>query len=184
MMYTKIHFNLGSSLNRSPSLILRFLITSSPKLFYLHSTPLSSLLITISPFKTVIFFNEFLNFQPLTMLLRCVILSVLCIAATSFVLPVVDNLADCAAPNGTDKVMHWWQCSSGPVQFLNATPYDSTGKQYEYPIHLSQPIVVKTQINNPTSTYVSPNLRNTVNIWKYGGWNGCTWSSIPTLGLL
>ncbi|CAO4368760.1 unnamed protein product [Caenorhabditis nigoni] len=118
------------------------------------------------------------------MLLRCVCLSVaLVLAVQSFVVPVA-QLDNCAAPNGTDKQMHWWQCNSGPVQFLNATPYDSTGTKYEYPIHLSKPIVVKTQIINPKNTYVKPNLRNTVNLWKYGGWAGCTWSSIPTLGLL
>ncbi|CAP38102.2 Protein CBG21098 [Caenorhabditis briggsae] len=90
------------------------------------------------------------------MLLRCVCLSVaLVLAVQSFVVPVA-QLDNCAAPNGTDKQMHWWQCNSGPVQFLNATPYDSTGTT----------------------------LRNTVNLWKYGGWAGCTWSSIPTLGLL
>ncbi|CAI5446762.1 unnamed protein product [Caenorhabditis angaria] len=117
-------------------------------------------------------------------MLRALLFSAFIAASLAAALPAPGEFADCAAPNGTDKLMHWWQCNSGPVQFLNATPYDSAGKNYEYPIHLSQPIVVKTIINNPSATYTAGNLRNTVNIWKYGGWGGCVWSSIPTLGLL
>uniref|UniRef100_A0A8R1ITK8 Uncharacterized protein n=1 Tax=Caenorhabditis japonica TaxID=281687 RepID=A0A8R1ITK8_CAEJA len=117
------------------------------------------------------------------MLLRFAVLAVFCAAAASFVLQP-QELANCAAPNGTDHQMNWWQCNDGPVQIFNATPYDSTGNNYEYPLHLGQPIVVKAQINNPTNTYSDPYLRSTVNVWKYGGWSGCTWTAVPTLGLL
>ena len=86
-------------------------------------------------------------------------------------------------PNNTDKAMHWWQCDSGAsAKFYNATPYDQTGNNYEYPIHLSKPIVVKTDLDNYGHVYSDPNLLSTVNLWSWS--DQCTWSSVPTLGLL
>ncbi|KAL6727753.1 hypothetical protein Aduo_009602 [Ancylostoma duodenale] len=66
-------------------------------------------------------------------------------------------------PNGTDVTFNWWQCNSGPVQFFNATPSDVNGN-YEYPIHLGKPLC------QPLSWGTSL--------------GGCSWSPIPTLGLL
>ncbi|ETN85412.1 hypothetical protein NECAME_16772, partial [Necator americanus] len=92
---------------------------------------------------------------------------------------------DITWPNGTDTTFHWFQCNSGPVMFYNATPFDQTGKNYEYPIHLGAPIMVKCDVLNPTHVYSSPNLRLTVNIWSWGtSLGGCAWSAVPTFGLL
>ncbi|CAI4231293.1 unnamed protein product [Auanema sp. JU1783] len=90
---------------------------------------------------------------------------------------------DVKFPNNTETTFHWWQCNSGPIQFFNATPYDSTGKNYEYPIHLGKPIVVKTDMFAPHE-YNTPSLRKTVTLWSWGGTNGCAWSTLPTFGLL
>ncbi|VDO37591.1 unnamed protein product [Haemonchus placei] len=88
-------------------------------------------------------------------------------------------------PNGTDTTFHWYQCNNGPVMFYNATPYDETGKNFEYPIHLGKPIMMKCDILNPTHVYSSPNLMLTINLWSWGTSLGtCAWTSLPTLGLL
>ncbi|EYB86030.1 hypothetical protein Y032_0286g1384 [Ancylostoma ceylanicum] len=87
-------------------------------------------------------------------------------------------------PNGTDVTFNWWQCNSGPVQFYNATPSDVNGN-YEYPIHLGKPLVVSMDMLNPKNVYTNPNLLASVNLWSWGtSLGGCSWSSIPTLGLL
>ncbi|CAD6187859.1 unnamed protein product [Caenorhabditis auriculariae] len=106
------------------------------------------------------------------------------LSKVAVLLSVVAAVSACAAPNGTDKAMHWWQCNAGPITFYNATPFDSTGTKYEYPIHLSQPIIVKADILNPTHVYTKPDLRNTVNLWSLSSVGSCHWSSLPTLGLL
>ncbi|CAJ0599093.1 unnamed protein product [Cylicocyclus nassatus] len=88
-------------------------------------------------------------------------------------------------PNGTDTTFHWYQCNAGPVMFYNATPFDQTGTNYEYPIHLSKPIMVKCDVLNPTHVYSSPNLKLTINLWSWGNAVGaCDWSALPTFGLL
>ncbi|CAB3402092.1 unnamed protein product [Caenorhabditis bovis] len=117
-------------------------------------------------------------------MIRQLAFGIVAVVCCVYAMPVDVNLADCPPPNGTDKVMHWWQCSNGPVQALDVQPYDQTGTNYEYPIHLGTPMIMKVKISNPSATYTSPNLLKTVNIWKYGGWGGCSWSSVPTFGLL
>ncbi|VDL79639.1 unnamed protein product [Nippostrongylus brasiliensis] len=88
-------------------------------------------------------------------------------------------------PNGTDKAFHWWQCNDGPISFLDAKIYDKTGKQVEYPIQLSEQLVFRCEIANPTRVYGSPNLRLNIRIWSWGTPRGaCEWSPVPTLGLL
>ncbi|CAJ0599094.1 unnamed protein product [Cylicocyclus nassatus] len=88
-------------------------------------------------------------------------------------------------PNGTDKAFHWYQCNSGPVQFLNATPFDETGQHYQYPVHLGKPMMVKCALYNPTHNYTSPNLKLSLNLWSWGtAFGGCDWSVLPTFGLL
>lgn len=93
--------------------------------------------------------------------------------------------ADCSIiwPNNTDTALHWWQCPSvGGMQVFNCTPFDTKGN-YEYPIHLGQPLVMDVYVDNPTNTYTSPNLRDDILLW---GWNtiSCAWTSLPTFGLL
>ncbi|VDM80683.1 unnamed protein product [Strongylus vulgaris] len=115
-------------------------------------------------------------------------------------------------PNGTDTTFHWYQCNAGPMMFYNATPYDQTGtafgcsafhvdtflyeyepnhyslnlgKNFEYPIHLSKPIMVKCDVLNPTHVYSAPALKLTISLWSWGtAVGGCDWSSLPTFGLL
>ncbi|PAV64031.1 hypothetical protein WR25_04942 [Diploscapter pachys] len=85
-------------------------------------------------------------------------------------------------PNGTDKAIHWWECSNGPIKLYNVTVMNQNG-QPEYPILLTAPIQVWIDIDNPTDTFTDPNLRAQVNLWS---WNyaGCSWASVPTFGLL
>ena len=83
----------------------------------------------------------------------------------------------------SNNLSHFRQCDSGAsATFYNATPYDQTGTNYEYPIHLSRPIVVKTDVDNHGHVYSNPNLLSTVNLWSWS--DQCTWASVPTLGLL
>ena len=83
----------------------------------------------------------------------------------------------------SNNLSYFRQCDSGAsATFYNATPYDQTGNNYEYPIHLSKPIVVKTDLDNYGHVYSDPNLLSTVNLWSWS--DQCTWSSVPTLGLL
>ncbi|ETN77689.1 hypothetical protein RB195_009798 [Necator americanus] len=102
---------------------------------------------------------------------------------TSIFLAVVGMSLACSTtwPNGTDTHTNWYQCNSGPITFYNATPFDASGN-YEYPIHLSKPLIIKTDINNPKNTYGSPGLKQTTNIWSWS--SSCTWSSVPTFGML
>uniref|UniRef100_A0A1I7X040 ML domain-containing protein n=1 Tax=Heterorhabditis bacteriophora TaxID=37862 RepID=A0A1I7X040_HETBA len=86
-----------------------------------------------------------------------------------------------AWPNGTETTYNWFQCNNGPIQFLNATPFDHKGN-FEYPIHLSSPVIIKTLINNPTHTYSSPHLKKTIKVWSWS--TSCKWNSVPTFGLL
>ncbi|KAK6740691.1 hypothetical protein RB195_008879 [Necator americanus] len=87
-------------------------------------------------------------------------------------------------PNNTDVNFVWWQCDNGPVKLYNATPSDVNGN-YEYPIHLGKPLVVTMDLLNPTNVYTDPNLIANVNLWSWGtSLGGCSWSAIPTLGLL
>ncbi|CAJ0599843.1 unnamed protein product [Cylicocyclus nassatus] len=84
-------------------------------------------------------------------------------------------------PNKTDTAISWYQCNNGPITFFNVTPYDANGK-YEYPVHLSKPLIIKADINNPKATYGSPALKQTTNIWSWS--SSCTWTSVPTFGML
>ncbi|KAK6028781.1 hypothetical protein OSTOST_05128, partial [Ostertagia ostertagi] len=76
---------------------------------------------------------------------------------------------------------NWYQCNSGPITFFNATPFDQSGK-YEYPVHLSKALIIKSDINNPKTSYGSPGLKQTTNIWSWT--TTCSWSSVPTFGML
>ncbi|KAK6740687.1 hypothetical protein RB195_008877 [Necator americanus] len=88
-------------------------------------------------------------------------------------------------PNGTDTKFHWWQCSSGPVKYYSAEPYDETGTKMVYPIHLSAPAVIRCDMENPKNVYTSPSLRLKIKLWLWGTpLGGCEWFPVPTLGLL
>ncbi|PAV57049.1 hypothetical protein WR25_26116 [Diploscapter pachys] len=92
-------------------------------------------------------------------------------------------LADCPAwPNKTDTQINWWPCSSGPVIFSDVNQTDCNGN-YEYPIHLAKPLLIVTQADNQGHVYSSPGLKQTINFWE---WNDstCTWTAMPTFGLL
>ncbi|CAI4231246.1 unnamed protein product [Auanema sp. JU1783] len=83
-------------------------------------------------------------------------------------------------PNTTNTEITWWQCG-GQIQFTSAKPTDMKGN-YEYPIHLSKPLLIVTDANNPKNVYDKPNLKQTINVWSWT--TSCTWSSVPTFGLL
>ncbi|VDL77807.1 unnamed protein product [Nippostrongylus brasiliensis] len=101
----------------------------------------------------------------------------------ALVLAVVSSSLACDTiwPNGTDTHPVWYQCNSGPINFLNATPFDANGN-YEYPVHLSKLLVVKSEIVNKKAEYGSPSLKQTTNIWSWS--TTCSWSSVPTFGML
>ncbi|CAP38101.1 Protein CBG21099 [Caenorhabditis briggsae] len=85
-------------------------------------------------------------------------------------------------PNSTETKVTWWQCSSGPVMVTNVNPTDKKGT-YEYPIRLTEPLLIATTINDPKSTYSSPGLKQTIKVWSWNP-NTCGWTSVPTFGLL
>lgn len=64
----------------------------------------------------------------------------------------------------------------------NVNPTDKSGNS-EYPIRLTEPLLIATSINDPSSTYTTPGLKQTIKVWS---WNmaTCGWSSVPTFGLL
>ena len=92
--------------------------------------------------------------------------------------------ADCGFPNGTDTTLNWWQgATTGKVTFTKATPVEPSG-QPEYPIRLKEALRVQCTMDNEESEMVGPNLRMSVKIYQYGGWTGCSWTEVPTFGLL
>jgi hypothetical protein len=78
-------------------------------------------------------------------------------------------------PNGTDTKMNWFaSCPS------KATIYNVVAD--EYPIHLGKPLPVHVNLTNNGDVYQSLTL--TIKIWTWGGFSGCDWHTLPTLGLL
>ncbi|GMS89175.1 hypothetical protein PENTCL1PPCAC_11350, partial [Pristionchus entomophagus] len=53
-----------------------------------------------------------------------------------------------------------------------------------YPIHLTAPLLVHTHIINNQNAFVGGKLLQSIKIYQYGGWSGCSWSEVPTFGLL
>ncbi len=102
----------------------------------------------------------------------------------------------CAAfPNNTDVRERWFECAA-VNHVYNVTPFYQNGKgmgtfeepfsdsgSYEYPVHLGQPVVAQINFDNTDRVYPVGSLRDDVNIWEWGGALGCSWHSIPTLGL-
>ncbi|CAJ0940971.1 unnamed protein product, partial [Mesorhabditis belari] len=86
-------------------------------------------------------------------------------------------------PNGTDKALTWFPSCKSPVTFYKVTALDSKGKA-EYPIKLTEPLIIQADLNNPNNQYDSPNLLSTVNLWSWGSSAGCQWTTVPTLNLL
>ncbi|CAJ0941563.1 unnamed protein product, partial [Mesorhabditis belari] len=108
------------------------------------------------------------------MLSRVILLSALTAVAFS---------CDTVWPNGTDKALTWFPSCAGAITFYSLSTQDQSGKA-EYPITLTKPLVIITDINNPKNVYESPNLKQTINLWSWGGLGACQWSTVPTLGLL
>ncbi|CAB3402091.1 unnamed protein product [Caenorhabditis bovis] len=84
-------------------------------------------------------------------------------------------------PNTTETKVTWWQVSQGPIIVTNVNPTDKAGNP-EYPIRLTEPLLIGTTLNNPSSTYTSPNLKQTIKVWQWSV--ACKWTSVPTFGLL
>uniref|UniRef100_A0AC34PVB6 MD-2-related lipid-recognition domain-containing protein n=1 Tax=Panagrolaimus sp. JU765 TaxID=591449 RepID=A0AC34PVB6_9BILA len=84
-------------------------------------------------------------------------------------------------PNGTDTKLNWFQSCTGNVVVHSLQTTDANGNA-EYPIHLGKPLYVHLNITNNGQVY--NNMKLDTNIWNWGGWTGCSWHSLPTLGLL
>uniref|UniRef100_A0A0K0E416 ML domain-containing protein n=1 Tax=Strongyloides stercoralis TaxID=6248 RepID=A0A0K0E416_STRER len=85
-------------------------------------------------------------------------------------------------PNGTDTKLNWFECpDSGNIVFHTLTTVDSSNHK-EYPIKLKEPVFVEINLDNNGNTYSS--LRLDLELYQWGGWQGCSWHQIPTFGLL
>uniref|UniRef100_A0A0K0FTS4 ML domain-containing protein n=1 Tax=Strongyloides venezuelensis TaxID=75913 RepID=A0A0K0FTS4_STRVS len=85
-------------------------------------------------------------------------------------------------PNGTDEKIHWFRCpDSGEVVFHSLVTVDENNNE-EYPIRLKQPVYAIVNMDNNGETYSS--IRLDLALYRWGGWQGCSWHKIPTFGLL
>jgi hypothetical protein len=102
----------------------------------------------------------------------------------SFVFLVIFlNVAYCCEtfPNGTDTKMNWFASCPSKATIYTVTTTDADGN-VEYPIHLGKPLPVHVNLTNNGDVYQS--LKLDINIWSFGGWSGCEWHPLYTLGLL
>ncbi|CAJ0581049.1 unnamed protein product, partial [Mesorhabditis spiculigera] len=93
------------------------------------------------------------------------------------------SACDVAWPNNTDTKLNWFPSCSSPVTFYGLQAQDAKGNA-EYPIKLTEPLVIQADMNNPNNVYKSPNLKSTVNLWSWGSAFACQWSVVPTFDLL
>uniref|UniRef100_A0A0N5ATQ6 ML domain-containing protein n=1 Tax=Syphacia muris TaxID=451379 RepID=A0A0N5ATQ6_9BILA len=86
----------------------------------------------------------------------------------------------CDFPNGTETAVNWWDCGSGGIKIYSITPLDNDGN-FQYPIHLAQPMWVEAEIDNTVKDYTSADdLIIDILIWQYSGWANCKWTAVPT----
>ncbi|KAE9556140.1 hypothetical protein FO519_000628 [Halicephalobus sp. NKZ332] len=95
------------------------------------------------------------------------------------------TVRDCAAfPNGTDTKLNWWPSCTGKIIFNTLAATDADGNA-EYPVQLIKPLHVNLGLVNNGAVYCgSAGCKLDTYIWSWGGWTGCDWHSISTLGLL
>ncbi|CAJ0581154.1 unnamed protein product, partial [Mesorhabditis spiculigera] len=98
------------------------------------------------------------------------------------VLATLGSACDVAWPNKTDTTLNWFPSCSSPSTLYGIKAQDQSGKA-EYPISLTAPLVIVADIETKRQ-YQSPGLKQTINLWSWGSFAGCTWSAVPTLGLL
>uniref|UniRef100_A0A0K0EBH5 ML domain-containing protein n=1 Tax=Strongyloides stercoralis TaxID=6248 RepID=A0A0K0EBH5_STRER len=85
-------------------------------------------------------------------------------------------------PNGTDAKLNWYRCSdTGDINFNSIVTVDEENN-IEYPIKLGRPLNVNANIDN-NGLFLS-SIRLDITLFRWGGWQGCSWNKIPTLGLL
>ncbi|VDM92385.1 unnamed protein product [Onchocerca ochengi] len=87
----------------------------------------------------------------------------------------------CQAPNGTESNFVWVPCSNESTIYHNIMIVDKNYKRI-YPINAMKPFIILTNITN-TGGQID-NVESTIKLYKWGGWLGCRWHRIPTLGIL
>ncbi|CAB3408413.1 unnamed protein product [Caenorhabditis bovis] len=105
------------------------------------------------------------------------------ILATAYAAPI-ENLQDCPFPNGTDKAIHSFMCAEGEqFTITDIQTYDMNGNPL-YPIDPRQEFILNLTTYNH-GQQIDDNKVN-VKIYQYkSGWTGgCTWTQVPTFGLL
>uniref|UniRef100_A0AC35FBW0 MD-2-related lipid-recognition domain-containing protein n=1 Tax=Panagrolaimus sp. PS1159 TaxID=55785 RepID=A0AC35FBW0_9BILA len=86
-----------------------------------------------------------------------------------------------AFPNGTDTTLNWFPSCTSKITVYSVFATDGNGNA-EYPIHLSAPLYAQVNLTNNGNVY--DQMKLTTNLWNWGGFSGCEWHSLPTLGLL
>uniref|UniRef100_A0A914YBV3 MD-2-related lipid-recognition domain-containing protein n=1 Tax=Panagrolaimus superbus TaxID=310955 RepID=A0A914YBV3_9BILA len=84
-------------------------------------------------------------------------------------------------PNGTETTLNWFASCPSKATIYTVTTSDANGNP-EYPIHLGKPLPVHVNLTNNGDVYQQ--LKLNINIWTWGGWSGCSWHTLPTLGML
>ncbi|CEF70519.1 MD-2-related lipid-recognition domain-containing protein [Strongyloides ratti] len=85
-------------------------------------------------------------------------------------------------PNGTETKLHWYKCfDSGDIIFYSLDTTDEKNNSM-YPIKLRKPLYVNINMDNNGET--SSLIKLDIMLYRWGGWQGCSWHKIPTFGLL
>ncbi|CEF70182.1 MD-2-related lipid-recognition domain and Immunoglobulin E-set domain-containing protein [Strongyloides ratti] len=85
-------------------------------------------------------------------------------------------------PNGTDTKLNWFNCPDSKLVIFNSVVTVDGNNNKEYPIKLKEPVYVNVNIDNNGNTFSS--IRLDLELYQWGGWQGCSWHQIPTFGLL
>uniref|UniRef100_A0A0N5A2W2 ML domain-containing protein n=1 Tax=Parastrongyloides trichosuri TaxID=131310 RepID=A0A0N5A2W2_PARTI len=102
--------------------------------------------------------------------------------AIIFLISLFSTIEGCDTfPNGTETKLHWYAPIIRGFKIIDIQLSYTNGST-EYPLALEKTIYVQMElINNGPSYY---NLNLTLQLWSFGGWQGCSWHLIPTFGLL
>lgn len=94
------------------------------------------------------------------------------------------DLADCPFPNGTDKQIHSYMCSDGEqFSITDIQTLDSKGNPL-YPIDPSHPFILNLTTYNHGPQIDDNHVNVKINQYKSGWQGGCSWTALPTFGLL
>uniref|UniRef100_A0A0N5AHF3 ML domain-containing protein n=1 Tax=Syphacia muris TaxID=451379 RepID=A0A0N5AHF3_9BILA len=91
----------------------------------------------------------------------------------------------CTFPNETETKMHWWDCGDGSFKITDVTSLDPEFS-YQYPIllHDKTYVIIQAENNVREITENDKNVKLNIVSWQYSGWSSCSWTTIPTFGLL